>query len=117
MMAADGKWKEEGTFPPKQARKAWLDGKCGLANKCAPVVSSVASGTYADAQSVTLTCTTDSAVIYYTDDGTIPSATNGDPYAAPIACADPSNTCIKAVATKAAHTNSDILELYITVTA
>ena len=115
MMAADGKWKEEGTFSTEAGAKAWLDGKCGLAAKCAAVVSSVASGTYTDAQSVTLTCATDSAVIYYTDDGTIPSATNGDPYAAPIACADPSNTCIKAVATKAAHANSDILELYIIV--
>jgi phi13 family phage major tail protein len=117
MMAADGKWKEEGTFSTEAAAKAWLDGKCGLAAKCAPVVSSVASGAYADAQSVTLTCATDSAAIYYTTDGTIPSATNGTLYDAAIACADPSNTCIKAVATRAAHANSDILELYITVTA
>ena len=102
MMAADGKWKEGGhVLYRRLGAKAWLDGKCGLANKCAPVVSSVASGTYADAQSVTLTCATDSAAIYYTDDGTIPSATNGDPYTAPIACAAGSNTCIKAVATKA----------------
>lgn len=115
MMAADGKWKEEGTFSTEAGARAWLDGKCGLANKCAPVVSSVASGTYADAQSVTLTCATDSAAIYYTDDGTIPSATNGTLYSTAIACADSTNTCIKAVATKAAHTNSDILELYITV--
>lgn len=117
MLAADGKWKEEGTFSSEAKAKAWLEGKCGLAAKCAPVVSSVASGTYTDAQSVVLTCATDSAAIYYTDDGTIPSATNGDPYDAPIACADPSNTCIKAVATKAEFANSDILELYITVTA
>jgi hypothetical protein len=66
---------------------------------------------------VTLTCATDSAAIHYTTDGTIPSATNGTLYDAAIACADPSNTCIKAVATKAAYANSDILELYITVTA
>lgn len=115
MMAADGKWKEEGTFSTEAGAKAWLEGKCGLADKCAPVVSSVASGTYADAQSVTLTCATDSAVIYYTVDGTIPNATDGTLYSTAIACADPSNTCIKAVATKAAHANSDILELYITV--
>lgn len=117
MMAADGKWKEEATFSTEAGAKAWLEGKCGLAAKCAPVVSSVASGTYTDAQSVTLTCATDSAAIYYTTDGTIPSATNGTPYGTAIACADPSNQCIKAVATKAAHANSDILELYITVTA
>jgi phi13 family phage major tail protein len=115
MMAVDGKWKEEGTFSTEAGAKAWLDGKCGLAAKCAPVVSSVASGTYADAQSVTLTCATDSAVIYYTVDGTIPSASNSTLYESAIACDDPSNTCIKAVATKTLHANSDILELYITV--
>jgi len=117
MMAADGKWKEEGTFSTEAGAKAWLDGKCGLAKKCAPVVSSVASGTYSTAQDVALTCETDGAAIYYTDDGTIPSATNGTLYEAEIELAKPSNTCIKAVATKAEHANSDILELYITVTA
>jgi len=115
MLAADGKWKDEATFSTEAGAKAWLDGKCGLANKCAPVVSSVKSGTYSSAQNVVLTCATASAAIYYTDDGTIPSATNGTLYSDPIALADPSNTCIKAVATKAEHANSDILELYITV--
>ena len=86
--------------PQSQGAKAWLDGKCGLANKCAPVVSSVKSGTYADAQNVTLTSETSGAAIYYTDDGTIPSATGGTFYDDPIALADPSNTCIKAIATK-----------------
>ncbi len=117
MMAADGKWKEEGTFSTEAGAKAWLDGKCGLAAKCAPVVSSVASGEYTDAQNVTLTCATDGATIYYTNDGTIPSATNGTTYSGAIACADPSNTCIKAVAIKTDYANSDILELYIIVTA
>jgi phi13 family phage major tail protein len=117
MLAADGKWKEEGTFSTEAGAKAWLDGKCGLASKCDPVASSVKSGTYTAAQNVTLSCATDAAEIYYTDDGTIPSATNGTLYESAIACAKPSNTCIKAVAVKAEHANSDILELYITVTA
>lgn len=115
MMAADGKWKEEATFSTEAGAKAWLDGKCGLAKKCAPVVSSVASGTYEEAQSVTLTCATDGAVIKYTEDGTIPSATYGSTYSDPIVCAAGSNTCIKAVATKDTFANSDILELYIIV--
>jgi phi13 family phage major tail protein len=115
MMAADGKWKEEATFSTEAGAKAYLDGKCGLANKCAAVVSSVASGTYTTAQSVVLTCATSGAAIYYTTNGTIPSATNGTLYETAIACAEQSNTCIKAVATKADHANSDILELYITV--
>ncbi len=116
-VAADELWKEEGTFDSEAEAKAWLDGKCGLAATCAVPTSSVASGTYADAQSVTLSCATSGASIYYTTDGTIPSATNGTLYSTAIACADPSNTCIKAVATKTDYANSGILELYITVTA
>ena len=117
MMAADGKWKEEGTFSTESGAKAWLDGKCGLTDKCAPVMSSVASGEYTTAQSVVLTCATPAAEIYYTTNGTIPSATNGTKYTTAIACAKPSITCIKAIATKALHANSDILEQYVTVTA
>lgn len=115
MMASDDKWKEEGTFSTETLAKAWLEGKCGLANKVVTPVSSVASGSYTEAQSVTLTCATSGASIYYTTDGTIPSATNGTLYSTPIACADPSNTCIKAVAVKTDYTASDIQELYITV--
>jgi len=117
MMAADGKWKEEATFSTEEGAKAWLDAKCGLANKCAPVISSVKSGIYTDAKNVELTCATDGAAIYYTTDGTIPSATNGTLYDDPIALTKPSNTCIKAVAVKSdLFANSDILELYITIT-
>ncbi len=115
MIAADGKWKEEALFSSEAKAKAWLDGKCGLASKVLPITSSVASGAYADAQSVALSCATDGASIYYTTNGTIPSATNGTLYSTAIACADPSNTCIKAVGVKAGHSNSDILELYIIV--
>jgi phi13 family phage major tail protein len=115
MLAADGNWKEEATFSTEALAKAWLEGKCGLANKVATPASSVASGSYAEAQSVTLTCATSGASIYYTTDGTVPSATNGTLYSTQISCADPSNTCIKAVAVKTDYTTSDILELYITV--
>lgn len=117
MVAVDGDWKEEATFSTEAACKAWLDGKCGLATTCALPVSSVVTGTYAAAQSVTLTCATAGASIYYTTDGTIPSATNGQAYSTPIACAKPSNKCIKAIAVKDGYTDSAILELYITVTA
>jgi len=117
MVAVDGNWKEEATFSTEAACKAWLDGKSGIATICATPVSSVATGTYATAQSVTLTCATAGASIYYTTDGTIPSATNGTQYSTAIACAKPSNKCIKAIAVKDGNTASAILELYITVTA
>lgn len=115
MLAADGKWKEEGTFSTEAKAKAWLDGKCGLASKVLPITSSVASGTYGTAQSVVLSCATAGASIYYTTNGTIPSATNGTLYSAAIACVKPSNTCIKAIGIKADNTSSDILERYIIV--
>jgi hypothetical protein len=51
--------------------------------KVARPVASVAAGAYNNVQSVTLTCATTSAVIYYTTDGTNP-ATNGSAYTAPI---------------------------------
>ena len=85
----------------------------------APVTSSVASGTYAVAQSVVLSTTEVGGDIYYTDDGTIPSSDNNNSilYAAPITLEAPSNTCIKAVCEVDGKTDSDILELYIEVTA
>lgn len=116
MVDVTGIWKEEATFSTEANACAWLNGKSGIAAKCAPVVSSVASGTYNTAQSVVLTTATDGAAIYYTTNGTIPSATNGTLYSEAISCTAPSNTCIKAVATKVEKANSDILELYITVT-
>lgn len=117
LLDVTGNWKDEGTFSTEAKAKAWLDGKAGIVAKAANVVSSVSSGTYADAQSVVLSTTEATGTIYYTTDGTIPSATNGTEYTTAIACADPSNTCIKAVCVAAGKANSDILELYITVTA
>jgi phi13 family phage major tail protein len=117
MIDATGNWKDEATFSTEALAKAWLDGKAGLVAKAANVTSNVASGTYTDAQSVTLSTTEATGDIYYTTDGTIPSATNGTEYTTAIACADPSNTCIKAVCVAPLKANSDILELYITVTA
>lgn len=116
MLAPDGKWKEEGTFSAEAGAKAWLDGKAGITAKVETPVSSVASGSYTVAKNVALTCATSGAAIYYTTDGTIPSATNGSLYSTAVSLAKPSNTCLKAVGTKAANANSDILELYITIT-
>lgn len=112
-----GDWKNEKTFDTEAEAITYLQTKSGLAQKSAPVTSSVASGTYTDAQDVVLSTTEATGTIYYTTDGTIPSATNGTEYSAEIELAKPSNTCIKAVCVTAGKVNSDILELYITVTA
>ncbi len=116
MVDVTGHWKNEGTFSTEALAKAWLDGKAGIAAKSAGVTSSVASGTYTGAQSVALSTTEAAGTIYYTDDGTIPTAAATE-YTTAIACADPSSTCIKAVVVAAGKSNSDILELYIIVTA
>jgi phi13 family phage major tail protein len=117
MVDVSGDWKNEATFSTEAGAVAWLKGKAGITAKAAEVTSSVASGTYTTAQNVALSTTEAAGAIYYTDDGTIPSAANGVEYVAPIVCAKPSNTCIKAVVVAAGKANSDVLELYITVTA
>jgi phi13 family phage major tail protein len=110
-------WKSEVTVDTEAEAEAYIKQKLGITPKAAPVTSSVASGTYDAAQDVELSTTEAAGTIYYTEDGTIPSATNGTPYATAINLAKPSNTCIKAVCVAGGKTNSDILELYIEVTA
>lgn len=53
-------------------------------------------GTFATAQSVTIICTTENAIIKYTTDGSVPSRTAGNTYAGPITVA--ATTTIKAMA-------------------
>jgi phi13 family phage major tail protein len=109
-------WKSEVTVDTEAEAEAYIKQKLGITPKAAPVTSSVASGTYATAQEVELSTAEAAGTIYYTEDGTIPSATNGTPYDTAINLAKPSNTCIKAVCVAEGKTNSDILELYIEVT-
>lgn len=109
-------WKEEAWFDTEADAELYIKEVLGIVAKSAPVTSSVASGTYTTAQNVTLSTTEAAGAIYYTDDGTIPSATNGTPYENAIVLAKPSNTCIKAICITAGKSDSDILELYITVT-
>ena len=67
-----------------------------------------AAGTYTSAQSVTIACATDGATIYYTTDGTEPSATNGTAYTSAINVSE--TTTIKAIAIKDGMTNSAVAE-------
>ena len=84
----------------------------GTAPDVATPVSSVLTGTYSTAQTVTLTCDTESADIYYTTDGSEPSATSGTKYTTPINVA--ATTTIKAVAVKGGVA-STVLSLTITI--
>ena len=48
-----------------------------MASSIAAPTFSPAAGTYTETQTVTISCTTDGATIYYTTDGSTPSAVNG----------------------------------------
>lgn len=78
-------------------------------------VAQPAPGRYETNQTVTLTSSTPDAVIYYTVDGSEPSAANGTRYTAPIAvngtAGQSVKTCIKAVAVAAGLTDSAVVTL------
>ena len=74
---------------------------------CATPTFSPAAGTYTYAQSVEISCATDGATVYYTTDGTEPSASNGTEYSGAIAVG--SNMTIKAIAVKDGLENSAVV--------
>ncbi len=74
---------------------------------------SPAAGFYAGTQSVTLSCATDDASIYYTLDDTTPSETNGTLYAGPISVAN--TKTIKAIAIKEGMTSSYVRKARYTI--
>ena len=69
-------------------------------------------GTYNEAQSVTISCTTDGATIYYTTDGTIPT-TASTQYNGAINVSE--TKTIKAIAVKDGMTDSEIAEATYTI--
>jgi len=70
--------------------------------------ASLAAGTYLLAQSVTLSTITEGAAIYYTLDGTTPSASS-TPYTTAISIS--ATTTLKAIAVKANFNNSSVLTI------
>jgi hypothetical protein len=79
-------------------------------------VFSVASGNVEEGTKVAISCATEGAAIYYTTDGSTPSATNGTLYTAPIEILE--TTTIKAIAVKEGQTDSPVVTAtYVTATA
>ena len=77
-----------------------------FAAKCATPTFSVSGGTYNATQSVTLSCATDGATIYYTTNGSTPT-TSSSVYSSAISVTS-TNTTIKAIAAKSSMANSDV---------
>ncbi len=71
-------------------------------------------GTYASAQSVTITTTTSGASIRYTTDGSTPTSTTGTLYTSAVAIA--STTTLKAIAYKSGWADSDVTTAVYTIT-
>lgn len=80
-------------------------------NRVAPIAVSVPHGFYTTPQSVQLTCATPGATIYYTYDGSVPSATNpaSASGASPVNLTISGTRVLRAVGVKAGSDNSDLL--------
>ena len=77
-----------------------------------PTISPVWGASYGDATTVTLTCSTDGADIYYTTDGTTPSASSTKYTAAFEVTSD---CTVKAIGIKDGLSNSDVAEQAVTI--
>ena len=80
---------------------------------CATPTFSPAAGTYTEAQNVTISTTTSGASIYYTTDGSTPSASNGTLYTGAINVSE--TTTIKAIAVKTGNNDSQVAEATYTI--
>ena len=91
------------------ALAGWNDSTVSSATytfQCAAPKISVATGTYTVAKSVTLSTTTAGATIYYTTDGSTPSAANGTAYTVPISIN--TNTRLQAITCESGWTSSAV---------
>lgn len=79
-------------------------------NAVQPPVFTPAGGIYDVTVDVTISCATTGASIYYTTDGTEPSATNGTPYTSEIIVSE--TTTIKAIAVKGDNSSSVVTAEY-----
>ena len=111
---ADKHWRDRVIFNSEEAAIAYINDRAGITAKCTTPTSNVESDTYATAQTVTLTAGAGEA-IHYTTNGTTPSATNGTLYSTPITVS--ASQGIKAIATKAGNSDSDISSFEYIITA
>ena len=89
-------------------------GTSGTTGQTATPIISPQTGTYTTGQNVTITCATSGATIYYTTNGSDPTAASAV-YSAPVSVS--STTTVKALATKSGLTNSNIAVSVLTIAA
>lgn len=94
-------------------RVTYNDGGTNVETVATPTFS-LAAGTYYEAQSVTLSCTTPGSTIYYTTDGNDPT-TSSSVYSSAIPVS--STTTIKAIAVKDGMNNSQVASATYTINA
>ena len=92
----------------------WVNFTDSTAQVATPVITP-ATGTYASAQSVTITSGTSGATIRYTTDGSTPTATTGTVYTGAFTVS--STKTVKAIAYKSGMTDSGIAASTITISA
>ena len=101
------RWREREIFNSEATAQAWIDAKANLVDVCATPEANLESGTYTaeQAEDITLTAGPGES-IYYTTNGTTPSATNGTLYSAAI---DITTSCaLKAIALKEGSSDSAV---------
>ena len=105
------------TFTTYAAAKAWLFELANITDdleQCATPTATPDAGAVADEAEVTLETTTEGATIYYTTDGSAPTA-GSMTYSTPITIYGP--ITIKAIAAKAGMANSPVLTAAYTISA
>lgn len=105
MLDDGGVWKMEKTFDTESGAIAYLQDKSGVKNQCTKPVASVASGTYNEEKTVTLTAGA-GETIYYTLNGITPSAANGTEYSTGITI--DASCALRAIAVKEGMNDSEI---------
>lgn len=116
MALPNKKWREREIFASEAAAQAWIDNYANTVDVCTTPEASVESGTYTAAQAADITLTAGAGEsIYYTTNGTTPSATNGTLYSAAI---DITASCaLKAIAIKEGSSNSAVAVYEYIITA
>ncbi len=101
------KWRIKREFTNEADTINWLKSVSGINGRVEKPVFSLEGGAYTGTKSVTITSTTNGASIYYTTNGTTPSATNGTLYATtPVSVS--ASMALRAIAVKSGMVNSDL---------